>query len=261
MAALTAAEIERYKRQLILKEIGGAGQQRLKQARVLVIGAGGLGAPLILYLAAAGVGTIGIADDDTVSVDNLHRQVMFATEDVGAKKVRRAAAAVAALNPHVGVEALDLRITADNAREIVREFDIVADGSDNFATRYAVSDACFFERKPLVFAALGPYDGYLTTFKPYETGGDGQPLPSYRCLFPDAPPAGLVPNCAEAGVLGPIAGVIGSLQAAEVIKEITGAGRSLAGRLLIYDALEPRFETIAITWDAANPLTGRAAAE
>lgn len=261
MAALTAVEIERYKRQLILKEIGGAGQQRLKSARVLVVGAGGLGSPLIMYLAAAGVGTLGIVDDDRVSLDNLHRQIIFTTVDVTASKVARAAAAVAALNPHVQVETFNLRITDANAREIVRGFDIVADGSDNFTTRYVVSDACYLERKPLVFAAVGPYDGYLTTFKPYERGEDGNPRPGYRCLFPEAPPEGLVLNCSEVGVIGSVVGVMGALQATEVIKEITGAGQSMSNRLLIYDAMEPRFEAIATAWDPANPLTGKAAAE
>jgi len=254
---LSPDEIARYKRHLLVKEIGGQGQQRLKAARVLVVGAGGLGSPLIMYLAAAGVGTIGIIDDDHVSIDNLQRQVAFATADAGALKAERAASFCRNLNPHVSAEAMPFRLTADNALEIVSRYDIVADGSDNFATRYLVNDACYFAKKPMVFAALGQLDGYLSTFRAYETGEDGEPLPSYRCLFPEAPPAGAVANCEEAGVLGPVAGVIGTLQAVEVIKEVLGIGEGLSGKLLIYDALSARFQIIALKWDPENPLNGR----
>jgi molybdopterin-synthase adenylyltransferase len=254
---LSKDEIARYKRHLLVKEIGGQGQQRLKAARVLVIGAGGLGSPLIMYLAAAGVGTIGIADDDRVSIDNLQRQAIFSTADAGALKAERAAAFCRSLNPHVKAEALPFRITADNALEIISRYDIVADGSDNFATRYLINDACYFAKKPLVFAALGQLDGYVSTFRAYETDEAGQPLPDYRCLFPEAPPPGTVASCEEAGVLGPVAGVIGTLQAVEIIKEILGLGDRLAGKLLIYDALSARFQTIALKWDPENPLTGR----
>lgn len=254
---LSPQEIARYKRHLLLKEVGGQGQQRLKAARVLVVGAGGLGSPLIMYLAAAGVGAIGIIDDDRVSVDNLQRQVAFTTADAGALKAERAAALCQSINPHAVAEPMPFRLTAENALEIIQRYDIVADGSDNFATRYLVNDACYFAKKPMVFAALGQFDGYLSTFKAYETDQAGQPLPSYRCLFPDAPPAGAVANCEEAGVLGPVAGVFGTLQAVETIKEILGIGDGLAGKLLIYDALSARFQTVALRWDPDNPLTGR----
>jgi adenylyltransferase/sulfurtransferase len=257
---LTPEEIERYKRHLVLHDIGGQGQAKLKAARVLVVGAGGLGSPVLLYLAAAGVGTLGIIDDDTVSLDNLQRQIVHATGDVGVPKVESARATLARLNPHVAVETFDVRLEAGNAAEILSRFDIVADGSDNFATRYLVSDACYFARRPLVHAAVGPFDGYLTTLKPFARTADGTPYPSYRCLFPEAPPPGTVPNCSEVGVLGSVVGVIGALQATEVIKELTGVGDSLAGRLLLYDAKEPRFETMRVAWDPDNPLTGRAPA-
>lgn len=256
--ALTPEEIQRYKRHLLLHDIGGQGQARLKAARVLVVGAGGLGSPALLYLAAAGVGTLGIVDDDTVSLDNLQRQVIHATGTVGLAKVESARAAIAALNPHVAVETFNVRLDAANAMDVIARFDIVADGSDNFATRYLVSDACYFARRPLVHAAVGPLDGYLTTLKPFEKAPDGTPYPSYRCLFPEAPPPGTVPNCSEVGVLGSVVGVIGTLQATEVIKEITGLGESLAGRILLYDAKEPRFEMVRVAWDPDNPLTGRA---
>ena len=254
---LSADELERYARHIVLREVGGPGQQALKRARVLVIGAGGLGSPLLLYLAAAGVGTLGIVDDDEVSLSNLQRQVLHATSDVGRPKTASAAAAIARLNPHVAVTAVAERLTADNARAFVQGWDVVADGS-NFATRYAVSDACCLERKPLVTAALGAFDATLTTLRPFETGPDGEPNPTYRCLFPAAPPPGTVPACAEAGVLGALAGVAGSLMALEVIRAIVGFGTPLVGRLLLIDARAMRFETLAYRWDPDNPLTGRA---
>jgi len=256
-ASLSAQEIERYKRHLVLKEIGGQGQQKLKAARVLVVGAGGLGSPLLAYLAAAGVGTIGIIDDDRVSLDNLQRQIVHDTASVGTAKVASAAATLQRLNPHVDVEAIEARLDAGNALEHVGRYDIVADGSDNAATRYLVSDACYFAKRTLVFGAVGPFDGYVSTFKPHLRGSDGEPYPTYRCLFPEAPPPGTIPNCAEAGILGSVAGVIGTLQATEVVKEILGIGASLAGRLLIYGALAARFETLHIAWDPDNPLNGR----
>jgi molybdopterin-synthase adenylyltransferase len=255
---LTAPEIERYKRHLVLRQVGGQGQQKLQAARVLVIGAGGLGSPVLMYLAAAGVGTLGIIDDDRVSLDNLQRQIVHDTPRVGAAKVESAKEAIARLNPHVEVETWDERIGATNALSVISRYDIVADGSDNFATRYLVSDACCLAKRPLVFAAVGPFDGYVTTFKPYEKGPDGAPYPSYRCLFPEAPPPGTVANCAEVGVLGAAVGVVGTLQATEVLKEILGLGESLAGRLLLYDALAQRFTEIKVAWDSANPLTGTA---
>jgi adenylyltransferase/sulfurtransferase len=254
---LTPEEIQRYKRHLVLKEVGGQGQQRIKAARVLVVGAGGLGSPVLLYLAAAGVGTIGIIDDDHVSLDNLQRQVAHDTPHVGALKVDSARETIGRLNPHVVVETYPERLTAANALDIISRYDIVADGSDNFATRYLVSDACYFARRTLVFAAVGPFDGYVTVFKPHATLADGTPYPSYRCLFPEAPPPGTVANCAEVGVLGAVVGVVGTLQAVEVLKEITGTGETLAGHLLIYDAKDARFERVSIAWDPDNALSGR----
>ncbi len=256
-AKLTAPEIERYKRHLVLKEVGGQGQQRLKAARVLVVGAGGLGSPLALYLAAAGIGTIGIVDDDRVSLDNLQRQIAHDTPHVGEPKVASASDMIGRLNPHVTVEAIEARLDAGNAAGIIGRYDIVADGSDNAETRYLVSDACYFAKRTLVFGAVGPFDGYVSTFKPHERDVGGTPYPSYRCLVPEAPPPGTLPNCAEVGVLGAVVGVIGTLQATEVLKEILGLGSTLAGRLLIYDALAARFETVSIGWDAENPISGR----
>jgi adenylyltransferase/sulfurtransferase len=255
--SLTPSEINRYKRHLVLREVGGQGQQKLKAARVLVVGAGGLGSPLIMYLAAAGIGTIGIIDDDTVSLDNLQRQIAHDTPHVGMSKVESAREAVARLNPHVAVETHAVRLDADNALDIISRYDIVADGTDNFATRYLVSDACYLARRTLVFAAVGPFDGYVSVFKPHLTMPDGKPYPTYRCLFPEAPPPGTVANCAEVGVLGAAVGVIGTLQATEVLKEIVGFGEGLAGRLLLYDARGSRFNEIKIAWDPANPLSGR----
>ena len=226
-------------------------------ARVLVIGAGGLGAPLLQYLAAAGVGALGIVDDDAVALSNLQRQVLHGTPDVGRPKIESAADAIARLNPHVVVEPIAVRIAADNACAMVRGWDIVADGSDNFATRYAVSDACFHEKKPLVTAAVGSFDGSLTTLRPFERTASGVPNPTYRCLFPTPPPDGQVPTCAEAGVLGALTGVLGAMMAMEVIREIVGFGEGLVGRLLLVDAMSMRFETIGYGWDPDNPLNGR----
>jgi molybdopterin/thiamine biosynthesis adenylyltransferase len=256
MTALSPDEIERYARHIVLREVGGPGQLRLKAARVLVIGAGGLGAPLIQYLAAAGIGTIGIVDDDTVSLSNLQRQVIHGTPDLGRPKVESAAHAVARLNPHVRVETHATRLTPENAEGLIGSYDLVADGSDNFATRYAVSDACYRARRPLVTAALGQFDGSLTTIRAHEAGPDGQPNPTYRCLFPSPPPAGAVPTCAEAGVLGALAGLMGSLMALEVIRAVTGFGEPLVGRLLMVDARALRFETLHYAWDPGNPLSG-----
>lgn len=258
MVKLSAEEIERYKRHLVLREVGGQGQQKLKSARVLLIGAGGLGSPLLMYLAAAGVGTIGVVDDDHVALSNLQRQIAHDTAAVGQPKVESAVATVARLNPNVIVEAHNTRLTAANALALIADYDIIADGSDNFETRYLVSDACYLAGRPLVFAALGPFDGYLTTFKPHERAADGTPYPSYRCLFPKAPDPETVFNCAEVGVLGAVAGVMGTLQAVEVLKEITGAGDGMAGTLMIYDALGARFQNIKLKWDANNPLSGTA---
>jgi molybdopterin/thiamine biosynthesis adenylyltransferase len=241
---LTDEELERYARHIVLPEIGGAGQRKLKQARVLVIGAGGLGAPALEYLAAAGVGTLGIIDDDTVSLSNLQRQVIHETGSIGTPKGESAKIAIHRINPHVAVELHAFRLTAENAPALVAHYDIVIDGSDNFETRYAVADACEREKRPLVHAAVGRFDGSVTVLKPFETGQDGVQNPSYRDLFPEPPPPGLVPSCAAAGVVGALTGVIGTLQAMEAIKLITGIGEPLIGRLLLYDALAARFDTI-----------------
>lgn len=253
---LSSEEIERYARHIVLREVGGPGQQKLKQARVLAIGAGGLGAPLLQYLAAAGVGALGIVDDDAVSLSNLQRQVIHGTSDVGRPKTESARDAIARINRHVSVETHTLRVTESNARALVASYDIVADGSDNFATRYTVSDACFFEKKPLVTAAVGGFDASLTTLRPFEGNGDGQPNPTYRCLFPEPPPPGAVPSCEEAGVLGALTGVVGAMMALEVVREIVGFGEGLVGRLLLFDARSMRFETLRYTYDPDNPLSG-----
>lgn len=252
----TPEEIQRYKRHLVLHDVGGPGQQKLKAARVLVIGAGGLGSPLLLYLAAAGVGTLGVIDDDAVSLDNLQRQIVHRTPAVGTPKVASTARTLSELNPHVVVEAHEGRINPDNALELIGRYDIVADGSDNFATRYLVSDACCLAGRTLVSAAVGPLDGQLTTLKPHLRRDDGARWPTYRCLFPSPPPPGTVANCSEVGVLGSVVGVMGTLQATEVLKEIVGFGESLAGRLLIYDARATRFDSFRYDWDPDNPLTG-----
>lgn len=256
--ALSAEEIERYARHIVLHGVGGPGQQRLKAARVLVVGAGGLGAPLLQYLAAAGIGEIGIVDDDIVSLSNLQRQVLHGTPDIGRRKVDSAADALARLNPHVRVRAHALRIAPGNARALIRDYDVIADGSDNFETRYAVSDACFHEKRPLVTAAVGTFDGSLTTLRPFERGPDGAWNPTYRCLFPAAPPPGTVTACSEAGVLGALTGILGSMMALEIIREITGFGHGLVGRMLLIDTRDMRFETLHYAWDSQNPLSGLA---
>jgi molybdopterin-synthase adenylyltransferase len=250
-------ELERYARHILLKEVGGPGQERLKNARVLVIGAGGLGAPVLMYLGAAGVGTLGVIDDDIVSLSNLQRQIIHATGRLGEPKTASAVKALFDINPHVKVEPHQMRLTAANALEIISAYDLVVDGSDNFATRFLVSDACFLARKTVVSAAVGQFDGQVSTFKPHQTDADGTPYPSYRCLNPEAPPVGLVPSCEEAGILGALTGIIGSIQALEAIKEIVGVGDSLAGRILLYDALAARAFVAKLSWDPTNPLNGR----
>jgi adenylyltransferase/sulfurtransferase len=253
---LTSDELERYARHIVLREVGGPGQAALKRARVLVVGAGGLGAPVLLYLAAAGVGTLAVVDDDTVALSNLQRQVIHGTPDIGHPKTDSAAAAIRRLNPHVAVTTHAERLTAANALDLVGAADIVADGSDNFATRYLVADACYFAKRTLVTGAVGTFDATLTTIRAHERGSDGRPNPTYRCLFPEPPPAGTIPACAEAGILGALTGVLGSLMALETIREIVGFGEGLVGRLLMVDARALRFETLKYGWDANNPLTG-----
>jgi len=241
---LTQTEIERYGRHILLPEIGGAGQQRLKDAAVLVIGAGGLGSPVLEYLAGAGVGTVGIIDDDTVSLSNLQRQTIHGTSTIGERKARSASARIRELNPHVTVDRHELRFTPDNAPGLTFGYDLLIDGSDNIATRYAAADAAERARIPLVTGAVGRFDGSVTVLKPYETDANGALLPGYRDLFPEEPPEGMLPVCAETGIVGALTGVIGTLMAMEAIKLITGAGEPLVGRLLMYDALAARFDVV-----------------
>jgi len=251
-------EIERYARHIVLTDVGGPGQQKLKASRVTVIGAGGLGSPAIQYLAAAGIGTLRIVDDDEVSLSNLQRQVIHDTDAVGSTKVESASRAIARLNPHVKVEPVAVRFREDNAADLIADADLVLDCTDSFAARYLISDQCFHAGKPLVTAAVGQFDGSITTLKPYESGADGTPNPTWRCLFPEPPPDGLLPTCAQAGILGALVGVLGAMQALEAIKEILGIGEGLVGRLLLYDSRSARFETVSYRWNPENPLNGRA---
>ncbi|MFN3349111.1 HesA/MoeB/ThiF family protein [Pseudorhodoplanes sp.] len=253
---LSREELERYARHIVLRDVGGPGQAALKKARVLVIGAGGLGAPVLYYLAAAGVGTLGIVDDDLVSLSNLQRQVVHSTADIGDFKVESAAAAIGRLNPHVAVERHPTRIAPGNALELIARYDLVIDGCDNFATRYLVSDACYLARKPLITGALGPFDAAITTLRAHERTPQGEPNPTYRCLFPEPPPPGSIPACSEAGILGALPGIAGSMMALEAIREIVGFGEGLVGRLLMIDARAMRFETLSYAWDPHNPLSG-----
>ncbi|HJQ60343.1 MAG TPA: molybdopterin-synthase adenylyltransferase MoeB [Vineibacter sp.] len=248
----TEAELQRYARHIILPEIGGVGQAKLRAAKVLVVGAGGLGAPLLQYLAAAGVGSIGVVDHDTVSLSNLQRQVIHRTSDVGVAKVDSARRALAEINPEVAVIAHPTRLAPDNALALLDGYDIVADGSDNFATRYLLTDACFLARKTLVAAAILRFEGQLSTYKAHL----GPPHPCYRCVFPEPPPPDAVPSCASAGVLGAMAGTVGAWQATEVVKEILGVGDSLSGTLLLYDALDARVERLAVARRGDCPLCG-----
>ena len=251
---LTDVQLERYARHIVLPDIGGAGQQKLLAARVLVIGAGGLGAPCLQYLAAAGVGTLGIVDDDVVALSNLQRQVIHDTDRIGLAKTASAAAALARINPDVQVMRHDVRLTAENAATLIADYDIIADGCDNFATRLIVSDACLAQARPLVSAAVGRFDGQLATFRGHEAD-----KPCYRCLVPAAP-AEAEATCAEAGVLGALTGVMGAMQALEVVREIVGFGEGLAGRLLLYDALSARMRTLTLPKDPACPACGMPAA-
>ncbi|WP_374373687.1 ThiF family adenylyltransferase [Dongia sp.] len=255
MTDLTDRQLERYARHVILDEVGEEGQGRLLDAKVLVVGAGGLGAPLLLYLAAAGVGTLGIIDDDTVDLSNLQRQVIHDEASIDRPKVESATARLQALNPDITIEMIAARLTAENADQIVQRFDLVADGSDNFTTRYLLNDVCYRQKKTLVSAALLRFDAQLSTFKPH-LGGDH---PCYRCLFPEQPPEDLIPRCESAGILGSVAGVMGSLQATEILKEIIGIGDSLSGRLLMYDALGPQFREVKFKRDPQCPTCGRPA--
>lgn len=248
----TEDQIQRYARHIVLPEVGGVGQEKLLNARVLVIGAGGLGAPLLMYLAAAGVGTLGVVDDDEVDLSNLQRQVIHGTESIGTPKVSSAAQTVGSINPEIRFEPHQTRLTADNAATLVGEYDLVADGSDNFETRFLVNDACHLAHKTLVSGAILRFEGQIATFR----SGHGEGDPCYRCLYREAPPPGLVPSCSEGGVLGALAGAVGSLQAIEVMKEIMGIGDSLAGWLLIYDALSSDVRKMKLPRDPACPLCG-----
>src|SRR4030081_1398123 len=230
---LSAEELERYARHIVLREVGGPGQAALKEASVLVIGAGGLGAPALMYLAAAGVGTLSVVDDDIVSLSNLQRQIIHATPDIGRRKVDSAAEQIHALNPHVRFAAHATRLDPDNAMALIGSYDLVLDGSDNFETRYLVSDACFLAGKPLITAALGVFDGSLTTIRAHEKNAEGEFNPTYRCLFPEPPPPGTVPACAEAGVMGALEGVLGSMMALEAIRDIGGFCGGRGGRGMV----------------------------
>jgi adenylyltransferase/sulfurtransferase len=245
--ALNDAQVDRYARHILLPEIGGAGQAKIQRAKILVVGAGGLGAPVIQYLAAAGVGTIGIVDDDVVDLSNLQRQVIHTTSRIGMAKVSSAREAASDINPDVTIIEHKQRLTASNARNLISKYDIVSDGCDNFITRFLVMDSCYLERKTLVSGAILRFDGQISVFKPHERTGDN--CPCYRCLYPEAPPLNIIPTCAEAGVLGTLCGTIGSLQAAEVLKEIVGFGESLSGSLIIFDSLRTEFRKIKIKPD------------
>ncbi len=242
--------IQRYSRHIILDDVGGKGQQKLSQAKVLIVGAGGLGSPAALYLAAAGVGTLGLVDGDVVDLSNLQRQILHNTATIGVPKVESGRRTLSALNPELTLNTYPEHISKDNAMELFGEYDLVLDGSDNFTTRYLVNDACFFSKTTLISGSIFRFEGQLTTIKPHEG------FPCYRCLYPDPPPAGLVPNCQEAGVLGVLAGTIGILQASEAIKEILGIGETLADRLLMYDALDMVFRKVSRPKDPACRLCG-----
>jgi len=242
--SLSPNELERYARHIVLRDVGGSGQQKLKAAKVLVIGAGGLGSPVLQYLAAAGVGTIGVVDDDVVSLSNLQRQLIHDTDKVGTLKTRSAASALQRINPNTRVEQWPIRLSQQNAYALLSCYDLVADGSDNFETRYLAAETCETLAIPLIHAAVGQYDGFVTVLKPYEFDSDGNPLPALRDIFPVSPSPDTIPTCREAGVMGVLPGIVGTIQAQEVIKEIVGFGESLTGRLLMIDAKSMRFETI-----------------
>lgn len=247
---LSESEIQRYSRHIILQDVGGKGQLKLKRAKVLLIGAGGLGSPAGLYLAAAGIGTIGLVDGDVVDLSNLQRQIMHSTATLGKPKVESGKQTLSAINPEITVNAYHQLFDADNIIPLISQYDIVLDGSDNFTTRFLVNDACFFAKKTLISASMFRFEGQLTAIKPH------QGYPCYRCLYPEPPPAGLVPNCQEAGVLGVLAGTMGILQASEAIKEILGIGETIADKLVIYDALEMKFRKVSRPKDPACPLCG-----
>lgn len=248
----TDSQLERYARHIMLPEVGGVGQERLLGARVLVVGAGGLGSPLLLYLAAAGVGTLGVVDPDVVDLSNLQRQVIHDSASLGRPKVESAAERIRAINPDVTVEPHRTKLTAANAAALIAGYDVVADGTDNFAARFLINDSCVAAGKTLVSAAILRFEGQISTFKPHA----GPDHPCYRCLFPQPPPPGLVPSCAEGGVFGALAGAVGSFQAIEVLKEVLGIGDSLSGHLLLIDGLSATFRKIRVPRDPECPLCG-----
>ena len=253
---LSDDQVERYARHLILREVGGTGQKKLLDARVLIVGAGGLGSPALLYLAAAGVGTVGIVDGDHVALSNLQRQIAHTTHDIGRLKVESASEHARAINPDVHINRHATRIGSSNALELVKNYDIVLDGCDNFATRFLVNDACYLGERTLVSAAVGQFDGQLALFKAHERPKGHRTYPCYRCLYPEAPPAGTVPSCTEAGILGALTGVMGTLQALEALKEILHIGETLAGKLMLYDGLGGTFRTVRVKPDPDCALCG-----
>ena len=249
MIEFTDEQIERYSRHIILPEVGGSGQQKMLEARVLLLGAGGLGSPAAYYLAAAGIGNLGIVDFDQVDLSNLQRQIIHSTERIGMLKTESAKKTIQALNPDVNVTLYNEKMDSSNIMSLIKDYDYVVDGSDNFPTRYLVNDACVMKNKTLIHGSIYRFEGQVTVFKP----GDG---PCYRCLYPEPPPPGMVPNCQEGGVLGVLAGVIGNLQVVEVLKLILGIGKPLVGKLLIYDALNTEFRSLRLHRDADCPICG-----
>lgn len=247
---LTQDELRRYARHLILPEVGSEGQRKIRATRVLCIGAGGLGSPIALYLAAAGVGRLGIVDFDAVELSNLQRQVLHGTPSVGRLKTESARERIRELNPHVDVVLHEARLTSANALDVIRDYDIVVDGTDNFPTRYLTNDACVLLRKPNVYGSIFRFEGQASVFAPHLGG------PCYRCLYPEPPPPGMVPSCAEGGVLGVLPGIIGTIQATEILKLALGVGTTLLNRLLLFDALQMRFREIRVRRDPACPLCG-----
>ena len=247
---LTPEEIERYKRHLVLRDVGGQGQLKLKSSRVLIVGAGGLGSPVIMYLAAAGVGTLGIIDDDLVTLSNLQRQIIHGTEDVGRPKTQSALETLRSINPNVEVVLHETRLSSENALDILRPYDIVVDGTDNFPTRYLTNDACVLLRKPNVYGSIFRFEGQASVFAPHLGG------PCYRCLYPEPPPPGMVPSCAEGGVLGVLPGVIGCIQSTEILKLALGKGDTLTGRLLLFNALDMKFRELKLRKDPQCPICG-----
>ena len=252
----TEQQINRYARHILLNEVGGTGQLKLLNSKVLVIGAGGLGSPLLMYLAAAGVGTIGVVDNDVVDLSNLQRQIIHTSDDIGRLKTESAAKTVQAINPDVNINMHKTRFDLSNATDLVRQYDLIADGSDNFSTRFLVNDVCYFEKKTLVSGAILRFDGQVATFKPHLLDTDGGHGPCYRCIFREPPPEGQVPSCAQAGVLGALCGLIGSMQATEILKELMGIGESLSGSLMICDGLGSIFRKIKVKNDPGCPLCG-----